>query len=170
MPRFTTPSAATGASFGVGRKITLQDLPSQYLHLWARILPEFDRQMVMGGGAVSLDYYRNNWAYDTNRSANAWKPGFGSVPNDPGRPGSRPSGGLAKAFRDVEPLRQGQTLNIGNAARKQGQSESYAAGLYLSFFSRQIRPGLEKRHDAHLKSQEAFIVKRAENIALGGSA
>lgn len=167
--RFQAIATAPTTRFGVARKMHLEDLPEFYAWASAHLLPEFDRQLVIGSAAETLAFLTQIWPVDTGRSVRSWEAGVNSIPRANNPPGPRP-GLTRQAVEDrLSGVRAGDEVIVANHARKGDARTSYAELLWNGW-SRQMPAGAERPLERHLRSVQNDVVKRAETRALGGVA
>jgi hypothetical protein len=167
MALFTATPTATPAPFGVGRELTMDQLPSQYAWLAAQFIPEFDRQLTIQTAAHTAWKLNAIWPFRTGRSVRSWEVGVNTIPEANNGPGPRPTFTLADAERRLSGLRPGDTAIVANQARVAGATSSYAQGLWSGKFSPQLSQGAERPLTQHLKAMSAGIVELAEKRAIG---
>jgi hypothetical protein len=166
MTRFAATPAKTATPFGVGREITMEELPEAYLYMATRFLPEFDRQLTIMGAAHAVFKLNAIWPFRTGRSVRSWELGAGMIPDANNPPGPRPAFTVEEAERRLSGLQPGQTAYIANQARMPSASTSYVQGLWSGRFSPQLSGGAEKPLAQHLKSVAKIIAQTAERRAM----
>lgn len=165
--RFQASPLPSAVPFGVARKVDLQDLPAFYAWQSAHLLPEFDRQMNIGGAAETWSFLVEIWPVDTGLSVNSWEAGINAAPDALGAPGPRPNLTRRQAEERLSGVKSGDTIIVANNARKDSAATSYASLLWEGS-SRKMPRGAEGPLRRHLKGAQDAIVRRAEERALGG--